>query len=161
FPPPRIDGNVVAGLIPWRQLRLGCHPSSLYERLKKLPGFKQRELAMDTVLEEKALEGCKAEEDEGWIDLHIRREQRWAEVLRTLMTEDACELTGVLFDGVDKLQHLCWRFLDPEYAERLSTPWELKIRDRCQEYFRRLDGLLEDIVERGGREATVVLASDH
>lgn len=161
FPPPQIDGSVVAGLIPWRQLRLGCHPASLHQRLKTLPGFKQRELAMDTVLEEKALEGCRADEYEGWIDLHIRREQRWAEVTRTLMTEDPCELTAVLFDGVDKLQHLCWRFLDPASADRLSSPWEEKIRDRCLEYFRRLDDALAEIVDRGGRDATVVLASDH
>lgn len=161
FPPPPIDGYVVAGFVPWRQLRLGCYPPTLYERLKRLPGFKQQELAMDTALEEKAVEGCRAEEYEDWIELHIRREQRWGEVVRALMTEGPCELTAVLFDGVDKIQHLCWRFLDPAYADRLQSPWERKVRDRCLEYFRRLDGLLAGIAGLAGEEATVVLASDH
>jgi predicted AlkP superfamily phosphohydrolase/phosphomutase len=161
FPPPPVDGQVVAGFTPWRQLRLGCHPPALFDRLKRLPGFKQQELAMDTALEQKALEGCRSDEYEDWIELHIRREQRWADVLRTLMTEQPSELTAVLFDGVDKIQHLCWRFVDPFYAGRLSSPWERKVRDRCLEYFRRLDGLLAEIVGLAGPEATVVLASDH
>ena len=58
------------------------------------------------------------------MDLHIRREQRWFEVLRFLMQNEPADLVGVLFDGVDKLQHLCWRFIDPElrplYADRSS-----------------------------------------
>src|SRR5215213_1305843 len=31
FPAPRIDGVVIpGGWMPWRQLRLGCHPQGLY-----------------------------------------------------------------------------------------------------------------------------------
>ena len=30
--------------MPWRQLRLGCHPPGLFDRLKALPGFNPREL---------------------------------------------------------------------------------------------------------------------
>jgi predicted AlkP superfamily phosphohydrolase/phosphomutase len=113
FPPPRINGYVVAGWMPWRQQRLGCHPADLYDRLKALPGFNARELAMDMDLEGKAIEGCPLEEYEDWIDLHIRRERQWFQILRTLIRADPCELMAVLFDGVDKLEHLFWRFLIP------------------------------------------------
>jgi predicted AlkP superfamily phosphohydrolase/phosphomutase len=162
FPPPRINGNVVpGGWMPWRQLRLGCHPAGLYDRLKALPGFNPRELAMDMTHEEKVLEGCKQDEYEGWIALHIRRERQWFNVLRYLMEEDPAELTAILFDGVDKLQHLCWRFLAPAYVEELKLPWEKQVRAQCLEYFRQLDELLAEIVQLAGPEATVVLASDH
>lgn len=161
FPAPQINGNVVPGWMPWRQLRLGCYPASLYHRLKALPGFNARELAMDMGLEEKAIEGCRADEYEDWIQLHIRREQQWFQILRTLMHEDPCPLTAVLFDGVDKIQHLCWRFLDPAYLDRISTPWEQRVRELCLDYFRQLDRLLAEIVGFAGPETTVVLASDH
>jgi predicted AlkP superfamily phosphohydrolase/phosphomutase len=161
FPPPAIDGYVVSGFIPWRQLRLGCHPADLFERLKSLPGFNQRELAMDMALEEKAIEGCQSDEYEDWIELHIRREQNWFQILRKLMLEDPCELTAVLFDGVDKIQHLLWRFLDPAYLSETMSPWEQQIRERCLDYFRQLDQLLAEIVSLAGPDATVVLASDH
>jgi predicted AlkP superfamily phosphohydrolase/phosphomutase len=162
FPPPPINGNVVpGGWMPWRQLRLGCHPAGLYDRLKALPGFNPRELAMDMSHEEKVLEGCQQDEYEDWIALHIRRERRWFNVLRYLMQEDPTGLMAILFDGVDKLQHLCWRFLDPAYAEELKLPWEQRVRARSLEYFRQLDELLAEIVQLAGPEATVVLASDH
>jgi predicted AlkP superfamily phosphohydrolase/phosphomutase len=162
FPPPQINGHVVpGGWMPWRQLRLGCHPAGLYDRLKALPGFNPRELAMDMSHEEKVLEGCQRDEYKDWIALHIRRERQWFNVLRYLMQEDPTELTAILFDGVDKLQHLCWRFLDPAYDGELKLPWEQRVRAQSLEYFRQLDKLLAEIVELAGPEATVVFASDH
>jgi predicted AlkP superfamily phosphohydrolase/phosphomutase len=162
FPPPDVNGCVVpGGWMPWRQLRLGCHPPDLFDRLKALPGFSARELAMDMTLEEKALEGCADEEYAGWIALHTRRERRWFDVLSHLMTEEPSDLTAVLFDGVDKLQHLCWRFLDPGCRGADMSPWEATITDLCEGYFRELDGLIARIVGLAGPDATVVLASDH
>src|SRR5258708_5221839 len=112
-------------------------------------------------LEQRAIEGCPADEYEQWIDFHIRREQHWFRILRMLMREDPCDLTAVLFDGVDKLQHLFWRFIVPEGLGQEPSPWEVRIRRRCLDYFRELDGLIAEIGELAGPEATIVLASDH
>jgi predicted AlkP superfamily phosphohydrolase/phosphomutase len=158
FPPPPLNGFVVPGWMPWRQMRLGCHPADLYDRLKKLPGFDARELAMDLNPEAKAIQGCAPEEYEEWVDLHIRREKQWFAIVRELMEKDPCELTAVVFDGVDRIQHLCWRFLAP--AGPLGEA-ERRIRERCLQYFRELDGILAQIVSLAGPEATVVFASDH
>jgi len=162
FPAPPINGHVVpGGWMPWRQLPLGCHPSNLYDRLAALPGFNPRELAMDMSHEEKAIEGCRRDEYEEWIALHVRREQQWFNVLRHLMQEEPSHLVAVLFDGVDKLQHLCWRFIDPAYAHTLTSPWERRVRECCLGYFRTLDGLMEEIATLAGPRASVVVASDH
>ncbi len=162
LPPPAISGNIISGgLMTWRQLRLGCYPDDLYDRLKALPGFNVRELAMDMAHEEKAIEGCRHEEYEDWIKLHIRREQQWFNILKYLMREDPCELTAILFDGIDKIQHLCWRFLAPDYLNAKLSPWEQHIRNLCVEYFSKLDRLLAEIAELAGPDSTIVLASDH
>jgi predicted AlkP superfamily phosphohydrolase/phosphomutase len=162
FPAPDVDGCVVpGGWMPWRQLRLGCHPPGLFDRLKALPGFNARELAMDMALEEKALEGCAAEEYADWIALHTRREQHWFAILDYLMRDEPADLTAVLFDGVDKLQHLCWRFLDPASRGSDPSPWERDVAAMCEDYFRKLDVLLSRIVAAAGPEANVVMASDH
>jgi len=164
FPSPPINGCVVSGWMPWWLLRLGCHPVSLYDWLKALPEFNARELAMDMSLEKRAksIEGYKQHgEYEDWIEPHIRREQQWFQILRALMREDPCELTAVLFDGMDRLQHLCWRLLDPAYLDEPLSPWAQRTRQRCVDYFRQLDQLLAEIVSLAGPEATVVLASDH
>jgi predicted AlkP superfamily phosphohydrolase/phosphomutase len=162
FPPPPVNGCVLpGGWMPWRQLRLGCHPPGLFDRLKALPSFNARELALDMAFEEKALEGCASEEYADWIGLHTRRERRWFDILKYLMQTEPAELTAILFDGVDKLQHLCWRFIDPALQTEVTTAWEQQTRDLCEGYFRQLDTLLAEIVELAGPEATIVMASDH
>jgi predicted AlkP superfamily phosphohydrolase/phosphomutase len=161
FPPPPVEGFVVpGGMMPWRQLRLGCHPPGLFDRLKQLPGFNPREM-LNMELEIKAIEGCADEEYAQWVELHIQRERRWFEVARHLMNEEPAELVGVLFDGVDKLQHLCWRFIDPACRPARPSAWEREMIERCERYFRALDAMIAELVALAGPEATVVLASDH
>jgi predicted AlkP superfamily phosphohydrolase/phosphomutase len=161
FPPPPVDGCVVpGGMMPWRQLRLGCYPPGLFDRLKAVPGFSPREM-LDMELEVKAIEGCPEDELADWVERHIVRERRWYEVLRHLMREQPADLVGVLFDGVDKLQHLCWRFIDPACRPPDPTPWERQMIEACERYFRSLDGMLGELVTAAGPDATVVIASDH
>ena len=162
FPPPRISGYVVPGWVPWKQLRLACWPEGLFDKLKTIPGFNQRELAMDIKLEEKATEGISNHAELGpWIELHTRREQNLFQVLQHLTHENPSDLTAVLFDGVDKLQHLGWRYLRPQDDRPLTEDWEFQIRELCLQYFRSLDGLLQQLCELAGPEATVLMASDH
>ena len=160
-PPPPMSGYAVPGWAPWRYLRRMCSTRELYDRIKTVPGFNVQDLAMDLELEGKAIEGSSKEEYEDWIRFHIRREKQWFEILRYLMQEDPCDLTAVLFDGVDKLQHLLWRFIDPNYVPTYPSAWEQRIRDLCLEYFRQLDGFIAETVAMAGPEASVFLASDH
>ncbi len=163
FPPPPVNGSVVpGGWMPWRQLRLGCYPPGLFDRLKRLPSFEPSEMALDMELEAKAIDGCPQEEYADWIRLHTRREERWFQILRHLLTEDGpADLVGIMFDGTDKLQHLCWRFIDAACRPAEPDAWEQEIIDLCEDYFRGLDAKLEQIVAMSGADPTVVIASDH
>src|SRR5262249_31655425 len=60
-----------------------------------------------------------------------------------------------------KLQHLCWRFLDPACLPTNPDAWEADIRKLCLDYFRWLDEAIAVTVERAGSDARVFLASDH
>jgi predicted AlkP superfamily phosphohydrolase/phosphomutase len=161
FPPPKIAGHVVpGGFMPWRQLRLGCHPEGLFDTLRSLPSFNPRELALDMTNEAKAIEGCADDEYEPWVGLHIRRERQWVDIARHLRTTQPSRFTALLFDGTDKIQHLCWRFLDPAYRATVAAPWEERVRDKVLEYYRELDGLIGELRELFF-EATIVVASDH
>ncbi len=162
FPPPEVNGSIVpGGWIPWKQLRLGCYPPGLFDRLRGLPTFNAQEMAFDMTLEAKAIEGCEENEYADWIRLHERREERWIEILDYLMETDPGDLVAIMFDGVDKLQHLCWRFLDPALKPVNPTPWEAEIIELCDDYFRGLDTMIGRIVEHAGTDATIVLGSDH
>jgi len=160
-PPPEVAGTVVPGLVSWKHLRRNVHPREAYERLKTIPGFNPRELAWDFDLEKKAERGITEQEYEQWVEFHIRREQQWFEVARRLVADDPSDLTAILFDGTDKILHMGWRFLDPDVDSGASAEWDVKIRDLCLEYFRKLDGFIRDLVELAGPEARVFMASDH
>jgi predicted AlkP superfamily phosphohydrolase/phosphomutase len=139
---------------------LGCYPEELFDQLKTLPGFNARELAMDMAQEANATEGSGEEGQIEWVELHARREEHWGEVVTHLLQKRPTELTAILLDGPDKVQHLCWRFLDPNLANSLSAE-EQQVRDRCLNFYARLDAVLARIVSSLSPETTVVLASDH
>jgi predicted AlkP superfamily phosphohydrolase/phosphomutase len=161
FPPPKIAGHIVpGGFMPWRQLRLGCHPEGLFDQLRTLPSFNARELALDMTHEAKAIEGCADDEYEPWVEMHIRRERQWVDIARHLRRTEPSEFTSLLFDGTDKIQHLCWRFVDPALRQTIASPWERRVRDKVREYYSQLDALIGELRDSFA-DATIIVASDH
>lgn len=161
YPPRPMSGNLVPGFVRWRHLRHSVHPPELYETLCSLSGFDRKELAMDWDLERKALKALPRGEYEDWIRFHHRRERQWMSIVRHLDEHDPADLLAILFDGTDKLQHLCWRFIDPVLIPPEPDPWEERIIELCRDYFRQLDGFLGEIVERAGPDGRVIVVSDH
>ena len=156
-----IAGYLIPGWVPWRLMKRAFYPAELYDRLKVLPGFNLKELATDVQVDEKAIEGCAPEEYEEWIDMHTRREERWFDILSYIIEEGSCDLVAVVFDGVDKIQHLCWRFLDPSFASQNPLPWEIKVRDKCVDYFRKVDSFIKKAVSLGEPDTNYFIVSDH
>lgn len=161
FPPPEINGFLMPGFVPWQYLPRAVHPKGLYKRLKEQPEFNARDISMDWDVERKALQGLPEEDYEPWIRHHIAREQQWFQITKFLMQNEPCELTAILFDGVDKLQHLCFALLDPKSYPENPTPWEQSVRELAISYFRELDEFIRDIVTMAGPAARVFMASDH
>lgn len=154
-------GYMVPGFISWKHLRRHVYPPELHGELLALPGFDLKEVAWDMEKEQKSVQMMPLAEYAAWIESHIRREQQWFEIVRHLMQTDPCDLTAIMFDGVDKLQHLSWHLLDPRiYPERPSR-WEEETRALCLVYFRQLDTFLAEIVEMAGPDAHIFMASDH
>ena len=77
------------------------------------------------------------------------------------MREEPADLAAVMFDGVDKLQHLCWRFIDPACRPERPTPWEQEMIELCERTSARWTRCSRELVALAGPGATVVLASDH
>lgn len=160
-PPPAVCGYIVPGLVSWKHLRRNVYPLNLYDQLKTIPDFNARDLAWDFDLEKKAANGVPKEEYENWISFHIRREKQWFQMLRYLMKHDPCSLTAIIFDGVDKIFHMGWRFLDPKIFPQNPSEWEKKIRNLCLDYFKEIDNFLREIVALAGPDSRVFIASDH
>lgn len=160
-PPRPIAGSLVPGFVPWKHLRRNTTPPELYDRLKAIPDFDPKELAWDFDREKQSLEIMTEEDMENWVRYHIPRDEQWFRIAETLLREDSPDLMAVLFDGVDKLQHQVWKFVDPALVPTHPNDWEKRVRELCLEYFRKLDTYIERLVDLAGPEAQVFMASDH
>jgi predicted AlkP superfamily phosphohydrolase/phosphomutase len=155
-PPIPINGYIIPGWIVWRYMRYGCYPSDLYDRLKALPFFNIKELATDV---EKTIENSSEEEWDDLIKLHIRRERQWFEILHHKMTQEPCNFTGVIFDGISQLLTLFWKLFHPDYLSEDHSPTEEKARELCIEYFSLLDSFIAEIIVLAGSDARIFFAS--
>ncbi len=161
-PAPKLNGYVVPGWVTWRWIRQYSHPAGFLDQMReKLPELDIKNLGMDFSEERKAIQGAMLTDYEPWIDLHIRRERQWFGILRHQMVHDPGTIEAIVFDGVDKLQHLCWPYLDPALEPAAPSEAFLRIRQKCWDYFRQIDGFLKETVELAGRDAHVFVVSDH
>jgi predicted AlkP superfamily phosphohydrolase/phosphomutase len=160
-PPPPLRGDFIPGQISSRHLRRSLHPPELYDELKSIPGFNAVELSWDFEKERKAVQYMSIEDMPDWIEAHIRRDEQWFRIADYLMAARSHDLVAVLFDGVDKLQHAVWRFLDPKLTPQRPTPLEARVRRLGEQYFEHLDRFIGQIVDRSPPEARILLASDH
>jgi len=161
-PAPKLNGYVVPGWVTWRWIRQNSHPEGFLERMReRLPELDIKDLGMDFNEERKAIQGATLADYEPWIDLHIRRERQWFGILRHQMQHDPCAIEAIVFDGVDKLQHLCWPYLDPALVPADPSEAFLRIRKKCWDYFRQIDGVLKETITLAGPHAHILVVSDH
>jgi predicted AlkP superfamily phosphohydrolase/phosphomutase len=126
-----------------------------------MPDFDYKSLAMDIGEEKKCVQGLLEGEHEDWIKLQSDRDTAWAQICCRLMERDRTELTAVVMDGPDKIQHLFWRFVDPALQPANPDPWFTRIRGLCLDFYRQLDANIERLVRAAGPDTDVIMTSDH
>ena len=160
-PPHEVCGHTMPGFVPGRHLRRSSHPPDLFDRLQGAEGFDVNVLGLDLDIERQALQEMEPSMWLDWIDLHLSRERAWFGTLMHLMTHEPSDLTMIVFDGVDKVQHLAYRFLDPSIAPRRPDGWETRVTERLRDYFRQVDRFLGLVMEKVGDSGRIFIASDH
>jgi predicted AlkP superfamily phosphohydrolase/phosphomutase len=160
-PSKSLNGFMVPGFIPWRHLRRNTLPKDFYDQLKGLPDFDPKELAWDFEKEKLAIDVLSDSERENWVRYHLPRERQWFKIAEYLLAEEKLDLLAIMFDGVDKLQHQAWYFLDPDLQKGQLSDYHQRMRLLCMDYFRQLDGFIQNLVEAAGQDVQVFLASDH
>lgn len=160
-PPLAIKGHSIPAFVTGRHLRRSSHPPDVLSRLRPLEGFDANIIGLDADKEVEALQDMDPERWCDWIGHHIRRERAWFAALEYFMTREPSDLTAIVFDGVDRIQHLAFRFLDPALVPEDPTPWEAEVIRLCRAYFRQIDDFLGRTVDIVGDEGRVFVASDH
>lgn len=160
-PPEPVQGHTMPGFVPGRHLRRSSYPPNLFEQLSAYGPLDVNILGLELDTEKQSLAQLPPDQWAPYIDHHIEREQAWFSILKRLMTHDPSDLTAIVFDGVDKIQHLAYRFLDPQYLPAEPNAWEQQVIDRCRAYFRQIDDFLGQALEMIDDDGRVFIASDH
>jgi predicted AlkP superfamily phosphohydrolase/phosphomutase len=66
----------------------------------------------------------------------------------------------ILFDTPDRVQHMLWRFRDPEhpYFERDASP---ELATGIEDHYRRCDSLLSSVLDKVDEKTLLIVLSDH
>jgi predicted AlkP superfamily phosphohydrolase/phosphomutase len=160
-PADPIRGHIMPGFTSGRHLRRSSYPADLFARLQEAPGVDVRVLGLDLDVEQQSLQDLEPERWCDWIRHHITRERAWFGALEYLMDHEPSDLTAIVLDGVDKIQHLAYRFLDPALIPKDPTPWEAEVIATIHTYFRQVDDFLGRTIDRVGPWGRVFIASDH
>jgi predicted AlkP superfamily phosphohydrolase/phosphomutase len=134
-----------------------AHPSVYSTYLAKTQGsFATLGLAEDTwALNERILQ------DPGFLHQCVEADSE-----REVMFFDALEKTKrgmvcCVFDGTDRIQHMYWRYIDPEHPAREGFG-ETRLRDAIPEHYERMDALVGKTLAACDDPDTLLLViSDH
>ncbi len=84
---------------------------------------------------------------------------RRIEAIRRLMTTRDWSFFFAVFIGMDRIQHLLYKYLVPH--KPTEDDYIVKLRSRAIEEYQRIDRAVGEIIERAGDETSIWIVSDH
>jgi len=160
-PPRKIDGFVLGGFVPWKHLRMNTEPKDYYNSLKDHLGQDFKLLGMDISEEKKIVSGLPVSSFGGWVEHHTERNSVITTTSIKLLSDFNADIFSVVYDGPDKIQHIFWRYLDPDYMEEFDSDDDKQIREMCINHYVELDKDISKLVDKLGPDCNLIFASDH
>jgi len=150
YPPFPINGFMISGMIV-QEGKPYTFPESLATELdEKVGGFPVNRIRWRFML-------GKLEE---LLDEAIVVTQQRARVLEYLIDHKEWDVLVHVFVTPDRLQHPLMHVIDPEHS-RYNHDLAQHLRPKLHTVFRTLDGILGNVQNRIGDDATLVIISDH
>lgn len=150
-PPDPVDGVMVAGfphLDPEHATGF-AYPQALEERCRKMGYMLDRmEMKLPDGQEQEILDGIRQTRDKMW------------ELVQQLYREDNYDLVWILFTGTDRVQHLFWKFDDPQNPE-YDPLKAARFGGTMHAYWKEQDKILGDLFAMIKPGSWVLVLSDH
>ncbi|MBI4335768.1 MAG: alkaline phosphatase family protein [Candidatus Omnitrophica bacterium] len=142
FPPEPIDGYMICGMLA---PSINCdftYPRALKEKLLKAVRGYEIEIGMTM----SARDSKRMLLKKSW-----EIKERRIEAAKFLMDQFPCDLTMIIFTGTDRIEHF--------FLKDMGSASGYK--DAITDYFRFLDGKIEELLKRIDQDTTVIIMSDH
>jgi predicted AlkP superfamily phosphohydrolase/phosphomutase len=154
YPPMSINGFVISGLLtPDGESRYTTPPELKNDLLKGIGDFV---VNIDIPkYDTDALDDALAFLDEVLYSLEKRRDAFFH-----LMSKEAWDFFMIVFIFADRIQHLFWKYIDPQ-TKLYSSPRAGQLRDRILKCYRTFDEMLDPLERALDDDTQLFIMSDH
>lgn len=153
FPPYKVNGFMISGMMTPSESVTYCHPKGLLEELRRN--------AVEYRLDHNHNLGggvAKGKDKRVWLREFFDCEERRRSAALYLMKSQPWDLFMVVLALTDHVQHLCWTYHTGAEGNG-GLPEEL--RDAVKTAYRKADDIVGAILSELDEETTVILMSDH
>lgn len=153
YPPMEVNGVVISGMFVPNSAEVVSYPHTVYEDIKNiLNGYEIDDWSPEVIGADKETLHLHYDAVIRGISL-VTEKRKQATVM--LLKDNPWDFAMVVFTSVDRLQHLFWKFVnaDDDHGKKYSHV----IRDG----YRQVDSAIGEIIEKAGKDTTVIIVSDH
>jgi len=151
YPPPLVNGFLIAGMFTPNPEATYTYPSSLREEINKnVNGFPMNVIRWNLL---------ENEEDRLFEEAIIYTKQR-VKVAKYLMTTKSWDFFMFVFTSLDRLQHAFLHLFDQTHPLFNKQKYE-KYKAKIEEYVTLLDMSITDLIKLAGKNAITFIISDH
>jgi predicted AlkP superfamily phosphohydrolase/phosphomutase len=153
YPPNRVNGLLVSGMISSSKLGIYTYPSSLAKELDEVA--KSYEIAPD-VFAPIYMKG----EEEGFLKELNRVTEKRVKITKYLMKKYYWDFFMVVFVPLDLIQHFFWHHMDTNHPSHDKEKSEL-FKNTIKDYYIKMDSIIGDLLSQIDEDTTTMIMSDH
>jgi predicted AlkP superfamily phosphohydrolase/phosphomutase len=153
YPPEKVNGYLISGLDAPDEKSQFTYPAELYKILKEAVGPYQIDI--------RHLGNMRGDKER---DLTLQAfheiEERRGAAARFLMEKYPADLTVVVFNATDQVQHHFWHYMDPRHPQH-DPAGAKKYGQAIFEIYRQVDEEIGKLLQNLSEETIVMIVSDH
>lgn len=147
YPPQKINGIVISGLMTPSVKSEFIHPLELKEELLNAIR-KYKFVSSPSIFYGKGLEAFLADA--------IFTERKRLEATQYLFNKYEWDIGMIHFQSVDNLQHTLWPFIDHQSKQYSPSKWE-----QVSAFFKFIDAAIGELMRLAGQNTNIIIMSDH
>ncbi|RJP25485.1 MAG: hypothetical protein C4520_02460 [Candidatus Abyssobacteria bacterium SURF_5] len=153
YPPEKVNGFLVGGLLTPSPMSVFTHPPELHmELIAALGDYPIDTDAVDVFLN-------TGDEVLAYQSM-VHGTRKVHEAAKLLMSKNAWDFAMVMFSITDKVAHVAWKYTIPEYQKQFPEKCA-KFRGLIETSYELVDDLIGDIISTLDEDTSVIIMSDH
>ena len=151
YPPPKVEGFLVSGMMTPLQANRFTYPASFQEEIKRIVG----DYVIDVMWQD-----YKESEAATLVEDILNSTKQKGRLAGHLMANSEWDFFAIVFEGPDRIQHALWDVIEGN-SRNNGTKVEERTFEKIASYYQELDSIIGNLVNGSGERTSVIIMSDH